>query len=563
MFTTNMLNKENNIKSVVLDMSKYRWSEAPAKIFPAVQRKIKENDFDIFDYQRLFDDKETSSLIREGRTIGCFYIESPGMRSLLRRTDCHTFEMLTAVSSVIRPGVAESGMMKEFIERHKDPRKRKYLVPEMEKYLGETYGVMVYQEDVIKVAHHIVGLTLEEADLLRRAMSGKMRSHKAMQLIVDKFFVCCKEKGYPEKISKELWKQIESFAGYAFCKAHSASFALLSYQVAYLKAYYPAQFMAAVLSNGGGYYSAAVYISECKRLGLKVFLPSINESEYDYVGKGKEIRIGLMAVGNIDKNAVDRIINERNENGKYVSLADFIIRTRLGIEQTEKFIKCGAMDCLKQTKPTLLRLLDIYYKNRKLLDESVNDLFINDTFKLEREVVTEREFTPEEICACEYESFGYMVTKHPLEFFGEEINSKEIVAASDLQKYNNRNVKMIGWYMASKRIKTKKGEIMKFLSLEDLTGTFEAVIFPKAYQKYAELTISMGPYLIEGKVDAVNGNNIIVEKLSVLSADMAKSITQKDRNGDHFFGDVEKEAEPYEVYMVNNLDRDKLIQAYL
>jgi len=558
-----MLNKENNIKSVVLDMSKYRWSEAPAKIFPAVQRKIKENDFDIFDYQRLFDDKETSSLIREGRTIGCFYIESPGMRSLLRRTDCHTFEMLTAVSSVIRPGVAESGMMKEFIERHKDPRKRKYLVPEMEKYLGETYGVMVYQEDVIKVAHHIVGLTLEEADLLRRAMSGKMRSHKAMQLIVDKFFVCCKEKGYPEKISKELWKQIESFAGYAFCKAHSASFALLSYQVAYLKAYYPAQFMAAVLSNGGGYYSAAVYISECKRLGLKVLLPSINESEYDYVGKGKEIRIGLMAVGNIDKNAVDRIINERNENGKYVSLADFIIRTRLGIEQTEKFIKCGAMDCLKQTKPTLLRLLDIYYKNRKLLDESVNDLFINDTFKLEREVVTEREFTPEEICACEYESFGYMVTKHPLEFFGEEINSKEIVAASDLQKYNNRNVKMIGWYMASKRIKTKKGEIMKFLSLEDLTGTFEAVIFPKAYQKYAELTISMGPYLIEGKVDAVNGNNIIVEKLSVLSADMAKSITQKDRNGDHFFGDVEKEAEPYEVYMVNNLDRDKLIQAYL
>jgi len=563
MFTTNMLNKENNIKSVVLDMSKYRWSEAPAKIFPAVQRKIKENDFDIFDYQSLFDDKETTSLIREGRTIGCFYIESPGMRSLLRRTDCHTFEMLTAVSSVIRPGVAESGMMKEFIDRHKDPRKRKYLVPEMEKYLGETYGVMVYQEDVIKVAHHIVGLTLEESDLLRRAMSGKMRSHKAMQLIVDKFFACCREKGYSEKISKELWKQIESFAGYAFCKAHSASFALLSYQVAYLKAHYPAQFMAAVLSNGGGYYSAAVYISECKRLGLKVLLPSINESEYDYVGYNKEIRIGLMAVGNIDKKGIDRIILEREENGKFVSLADFIVRTRLGFEQTEKLIKCGAMDCFKQTKPTLLRLLDIYYKNRKLLDESINDLFINDTFKLEREVVTEREFTPEEICINEYDSFGYMVTKHPLEFFGEEINSKEIITASEIFEHHNKNVKMIGWYMASKRIKTKKGEIMKFLSLEDLTGTFEAVIFPKAYHEYAELTMSMGPYLIEGKVDAVNGNNIIVENLSVLSADKAKSITQKDRNGADFFGDVEKEAEPYEVYIVNNLDRDKLIQAYL
>lgn len=558
-----MLNTKNNIKSAVLDMSKYRWTDKPAQIFPAPQRKIKENNFDLFDYQKLFDDSETTSLIREGRTIGCFYIESPGMRSLLKRTDCHTFEMLTVVSSIIRPGVAESGMMKEFIERHKDPKRRKYLVPGMEKYLGETYGVMVYQEDVIKVAHHVVGLTLEEADLLRRAMSGKMRSHKAMQLLVDKFFLCCKEKGYSEKVSQELWKQIESFAGYAFCKAHSASFALLSFQVAYLKAHYPAQFMAAVLSNGGGYYSAAVYITECQRLGMKVLLPSINESEYDYVGSGTEIRIGLMAVANIDRNAIDRIINQRNENGKYVSLADFIIRTRLGYEQTEKLIKCGAMECFNETRPTLLRLLDIYYKNRKLLDESINDLFINDTFKLESEVVTKREFTDEEICVSEYESFGYMVTKHPLEFFREDINSKEIVTATDMQKYNNRNVKMIGWYMTSKRIKTSKGDIMKFLSLEDLTGTFEAVIFPKAYQEYAELTMSMGPYFIEGKVDAANGNNIIVNRLSVLSAEKARSITQKDRTSTDFFGDVEKDAEPYEVYMVNNLDREKLIQAYL
>ena len=166
----------------------------------------------------LFNNEQTNELIRTGQTIGCFYIESPGMRSLLRKLDVHDFEMLTAASSIIRPGVAESGMMQEFIARHKDPSKRKYLVPAMEDVLGETYGVMIYQEDVIKVAHHVAGLSLEEADLLRRAMSGKMRSHSAMQKIIEKYFSSCKDKGLTDKQAKELWRQIESFAGILFVK---------------------------------------------------------------------------------------------------------------------------------------------------------------------------------------------------------------------------------------------------------------------------------------------------------------------------------------------------------
>lgn len=550
--------------TALIDMRIYKLpgrDEYP-KIFNMVPRTISSTGFDIFNYDSVFRDEQTKKLIREGDTIGCFYIESPGMRSLLKRTDCDTFEMLTAVSSVIRPGVAESGMMKEFIERHKDPARRKYLVPEMERYLGETYGVMIYQEDVIKVAHHIVGLTLEEADLLRRAMSGKMRSHKAMQMIVDKFFRCCREKKYSEEVSNKLWKQIESFAGYAFCKAHSASFALLSFQVAYLKAHYPAEFMAAVLSNGGGYYSAAVYISECRRLGLKVLLPSINESEYDYTGLQRQVRIGLMAIKNMEKNTADLIISERRKNGNFISLHDFLLRTGLGYEQSELMIKCGAMDCLNKTRPTLLRLHDIYFGNKKLLDKGNGDLFADNSVKLEREVVTDKQFSPEETCIYEYETFGYMVTKHPLEFFDEELTPK-VVKANEMQKYDNKRIKMLGWYMASKRIKTSKGDIMKFLSLEDLTGTFEAVIFPKAYQQFAELTMSMGPYLVEGRVDAGNGNNIIVEKLSVLAAEKALSITQKDRTGKNFFGEVEKPLESDEIYMVNSLDKEKLIQAYL
>jgi len=551
-------------KTKLISMTDYRPpGKQVSKIYDAVQRKIKSTGFDLFNYKKVFADLETRKLIREGRTIGCFYIESPGMRSLLRRTNCETFEMLTAVSSIIRPGVAESGMMKEFIERHKDPKRRKYLIPKMKEILGETYGVMIYQEDVIKVAHHIVGLTLEEADLLRRAMSGKMRSHKAMQMLSERFFSCCKEKNYSETVSQALWKQIESFAGYAFCKAHSASFALLSFQVAYLKAHYPAEFMAGVLNNGGGYYSTAVYITEAQRLGLKLLLPDVNRSLYGYVGKDQEIRIGFIAIKNFEESSAETIVDERNENGKYVSLIDFLSRTHLGHERTESLIKCGAMDCFGLTRPTLLRLLDLYFKNKRILDAYNNDLFANEALKLEKEVVTQTDFSPEEKSLYEYELFGYMISQHPLQFFDTAVNAKEIIQSADMFKYHNRKIKMIGWYMTSKRIKTSKGEIMKFLSLEDLTGTFEAVIFPKAYAQFAELTMSMGPYVIEGKVDAESGNNIIVDKLSVLTAERARSITQKDRNDTDFFGENEKPANYDEVLLVNTLGKEKLMSAYL
>jgi DNA polymerase III alpha subunit len=559
---------ELNTAPPLIEMENYRLPQDRqkrrdiSKFYPALPRKTDKVKFDIYDYEMLFNDDGTNKLIREGNTIGCFYIESPGMRSLLKRLEVSDFEMLTAASSVIRPGVAESGMMQEFIVRHKDPKRRKYLVPEMEEYLGETYGVMIYQEDVIKVAHHIAGLTLEEADLLRRAMSGKMRSHEAMQKLTDKFFFCCKQKGLSNAVAKELWRQIESFAGYSFCKAHSASFALLSYQVAFLKVHYPAEFMSCVLSNQGGFYSAAVYIQECKRLGLEVKLPCVNHSNYEYTGEGKVIRIGLMAVKNLSRSSCEKIVDEREENGRYVSLADFLVRTKSGYEETALLIRCGAMDCFNYTRPTLMRLLDVYLHYRKVLDESYNDLFIKETFKLEQEVITGVNYSIEEICAIEYESFDYMVTRHPLEFFSEWTGGPDIVKAADMMKYNGKEIKMIGWYMTSKRIKTKKGDIMKFLSLEDLTGTFEAVIFPKAYSRYAELTLSMGPYLVEGKVDAENGNNLIVEKLEVLSSTTVKSITQKDSSENKYYGDVEKIHED-EFYVVNSLDQEELKKAYL
>ncbi len=549
----------------VVELKKYKLplsSKIAGKIYPVIRRKNKTVNFDIYDYETIFHDEATKKIIREGNTIGCFYIESPGMRSLLKKLNCDTFEMLTAASSVIRPGVAESGMMQEFIARHKNPALRKYLVPEMKNYLSETYGVMIYQEDVIKIVHHIAGLSLEEADLLRRAMSGKMRSHKAMAALQARFVSSSKQKGLPIYVIKKLWEQIASFAGYAFSKAHSASYAVVSFQVAYLKAHYPAEFMANVLNNGGGFYSAGVYINEMKRMGLKIFLPCVNNSTAEYRGKNKTVRMGLNSIKNFTKANISKIINERNRNGKFRSLLEFLIRTRVDFLQTEILIKCGAMDCLNQTRPTLMRLLDVYSFNKKALFMEETNLFANEIFELGKEVITKKQYSMEQICQEEYKAFGFMVSKHPLEFYKAVTDLPYIVKAADIYKYPNQKIKLVGWLMASKRIRTRKGKIMKFLSLEDLSGTFEAVIFPQTYQKFAELTMSMGPYLIEGKADLENGNNIIVEKLKVISAKEALAKNQKDSAEDKYLGDKETVWEE-EFSIVKKLGKEKLRHAYV
>ncbi len=549
------------MNSPFIDLNSYSLPNkkaAIATLYPLIPRNTRAVPFDIYDYNLLFNDEPTKKIIREGKTIGCFYIESPGMRNLLQRLKVETFEMLTAASSVIRPGVAESGMMQEFIARHNDPAKRKYLIPQMEEILGETYGVMIYQEDVIKVVHHIGGLSLEEADLLRRAMSGKMRSHSAMQALSDKFFNSCRERKMPDNIIAELWRQIESFAGYSFCKAHSASFALLSYQVAFLKAHYPAEFISSVLTNQGGFYSAAVYIQEAKRMGLKIKLPCINKSSYEYTGSGGTIRIGFMGIKHFSKASAEAICENRKRLGEFVSLPDFIVRTKTGYEEIVMLIKCGAMDCFKETRPTLLRLLDIYFHNLKLQNDNYTDLFINESFDLIEQVKTVRDFSIEEKCLAEYEAFDYMITRHPLDFYSEQMGQKNITRAADMEKFNGRRIKMIGWYMASKRIRTRKGDIMKFLSLEDLTGTFEAVIFPNVYSRVAEHTMSMGPYLVEGKVDM---NNLIVDRLELLADKAVKAQFEYESIEYKYKPDDEGLTEE-DFSLAKSIDFEKLREVY-
>lgn len=299
-------------------------------------------------------DSKVNQLLMQGKCMGCFYIESPAMRMLLGKLDSNNYITLVAASSIIRPGVARSGMMREYIQRHHQPDNIRYIHPKMGELMKETYGVMVYQEDVIKVAHHFAGLDLAESDILRRGMSGKFRSRKEFKLVEHKFFDNCKERGYPEAIANEVWRQIESFSGYSFSKAHSASYAVESYQSLYLKAYYPLEFMVGVINNFGGFYHTEFYFHEARMAGATIEAPCVNTSTYLTKIIGKDIFVGFIHLKSLENKIGELISKEREKHGLYSGLENFIQRIPVGLEQVSVLIRIGAFRFTGKTKRTLL-----------------------------------------------------------------------------------------------------------------------------------------------------------------------------------------------------------------
>src|SRR5207342_446228 len=253
-----------------------------------------------------------------------------------------------------RPGVAQSGMMKQYIYRFHHPDDFEYLHPLMKDLLEETFGVMVYQEDVIKVAHHFGGLDLAEADVLRRAMSGKYRGKKQFEDIRFNFFENCKKKEYPAANTAEVWRQIESFGGYSFSKAHSASFAVESYQSLFLKTYFPIEFMVSVINNFGGFYNRELYFHELKKTGAFVQAPCINRSDYYTSVSGNSVFIGFIHVQGLEQQFIAEILENRKHNGHFNQLADFMERMAPGIEQLNILIRIGAFQFTKKSKKELL-----------------------------------------------------------------------------------------------------------------------------------------------------------------------------------------------------------------
>lgn len=340
---------------------------------------VKENrgiDIDIHQIQAFKEDPIIRRLIESGHTTGCFYVESPAMRQLLRKLKCNDYLTLVAASSVIRPGVARSGMMRTFIERHIQPEKRKEAHPVLWDLMPETYGIMVYQEDVIKVAHHFAGLGLGESDVLRRGMSGKFRSREEFQKVQEKFFDSAAQKGHKPELIAEVWHQIESFAGYSFAKGHSASYAVESYQSLYLKAYYPLEFYTAVINNFGGFYRTEFYVHAARKSGANIQAPCINHSEALTRIQEKTLWLGLGLIDSMEQSCIQRLLQARNADGLFTNLSEFKQRVEPGLEQLKILIQIGACRCWKKSRKALMWEAHALYGNNKKPVAQTQKLFL-------------------------------------------------------------------------------------------------------------------------------------------------------------------------------------------
>ena len=309
---------------------------------------------DIHDVARIKQDPGVRERLRSGQCIGCFYIESPAMRGLLTKLGCDDYVHLVAASSIIRPGVAKSGMMREYIQRFHRPHDFRYIHPVFEEHLGETFGVMVYQEDVMKIVHHFAGLDLAESDVLRRIMSGKKKSSDDFTRLRKKYVDNCRERGYPDGLAEEVWRQVESFSGYSFCKAHSASYAVESFQSLWLKTYYPLEFMVAVINNFGGFYRTEVYVHEARMQGARIHPPCVNRSRWLTGIRGDDVFLGFVHLQGLERRFAERFLDERERHGPYRSLADFCARTDPDPAQVDLLIRISAFRFTGQGKYELL-----------------------------------------------------------------------------------------------------------------------------------------------------------------------------------------------------------------
>jgi DNA-directed DNA polymerase III PolC len=466
-------------------------------------------DIDVHAVQKFKTDEKIKEYLRIGETKGCFYVESPAMRGLLKKLRCDNYTTLVAASSVIRPGVARSGMMKEYIYRFHNPGKFEYIHPVMKEQLEETFGVMVYQEDVLKVCHHFAGLDLADADTLRRAMSGKHRSKQEMQRIVEKFFSNCKEKGYSEEVTKEVWRQIESFAGYSFSKAHSASYAVESFQSLYLKAHFPLEFMVAVINNFGGFYRSWVYVHEAKRFGATIQLPCVNKSNYKTTIYNTDIYIGFIHIMSFEYKLAQSIEEIRRNEGAYNDLSDFVTRVNPGLEQIILLIRAGAFRFTGKKKSVLL--WEAHMMINKTKQENTRKLF---SYPVRDFSLPELEQGKIEDAYDEIELFGFPVTMSWFDML--ETSFRGEVPARRMNKYTGKKIRMVGHLVTVKYIKTIKNDWMNFGCFIDTEGNFfDTTHFSQSLNNWPFK--GSGTYLILGKVVEEFGfPSLEVEKMAKL-----------------------------------------------
>lgn len=465
------------------------------------------------------DDPATIDLLARGESMGVFYVESPAMRQLQQKTGRGDFDHLVIHSSIIRP--AANRYIQEYIRRlHGAPYEP--IHPDIESLLDESYGIMVYQEHVVQAAMILAGFDWGEADALRKVISKK--SAEQLSDYRRRFLEGCAGRGVSCETATSVWDMCTSFSGYSFCKPHSASYALVSFKSAHLKAHYPAEFMAAVLSNGGGYYSAFAYVSEARRMGLAVAGPDINESEWGYTGKERTVRIGFQQLQDIRKSALENILEERKRNGPFVSLDDFLRRSGITPADASVLVKSGALDSIASgfNRPRILWFVETWLRKDQPQSREGEEIQNTAFSRRPRRITTPSlpDLTSQQIWKQEKETLGFTLSVHPLAQAGPYLKRlpHRIVPAAELDRYAGRRVWVLGWPITRKEALTRKRETMEFVSFEDETAIYETVFFPKAYQRFCQEVDMHRAYLLYGDVQiefgAVSLNVLNVKRLA-------------------------------------------------
>ncbi|MCE5284741.1 MAG: DNA polymerase III subunit alpha, partial [Pelosinus sp.] len=473
-------------------------------------------------------DEKTCAMLTNGDTSGVFQMESSGMTQLVKDLRPEGFADLIPLVALYRPGPLGSGMVADFISGRHGRKQVTYLHPLLKPILEDTFGVILYQEQVMQIASALAGFTLGQADLLRRAMGKK--KHAVLMAQRDNFMRGAAQRNIDESLAAEVFDLMEHFADYGFNKSHSAAYALVAYQTAYLKAHYPREFMAALLSSVMGTNDKiGFYIEECRRAGINILPPDINASQSSFSVDGTAIRFGLAAVKNVGENAIANLVAIREKGGKFKSLLDFCARVDMRVVNKrviESLIKCGAFDSTLVKRAQLLAVLDrtvdvAASKQRDMMSGQLG-LFGDDTMTAADDIVLPAipEMPVEQMLAYEKEITGFYVTGHPLDKYRDKIegfHSIEKILSGELP--DGKRVQAAGLIVSLKRITTKAGDMMCFLNLEDFTNQIEVIVFPRLYEKYGRLIAPDAPIAVVARLN-VNEDSVkmIAEEIKPLAA---------------------------------------------
>ena len=510
---------------------------------------IKQNKGEEIDINTIpLDDSLTYQLLTKGETDGVFQLESSGMKEILvsMKPDC--IEDIIALIALYRPGPLQSGMVSEYISRKQGKTKIVYEVPQLEDILEETYGVILYQEQVMQIASALGNYTMGEADNLRKAMSKKRAA--VMEKERPKFLAGAKKKKIPEKKAEKIFEQMETFAGYGFNKSHSTAYAMISYQTAHLKAHYPVEFMAALLTSEKNNRDKIIkHISTCKEMGIDVLPPNINESLRDFSVGGENLRFGLAAVKNVGVGAIDSIISSRKEGGGFNSFYDFCSRVdlqKINKKVIESLIKCGAFDSMGHKRRQLMenyeKIMDAAVRHHKESISGQSGLFDQfDTGDISQEIEMEEvaEWDHNKLLSFEKEILGFYITGHPLLKFKDSLNMVVDTDSESITGKRDREAVTFGGIVSDFReVTTKKKETMAYVTIEDMKGSVNVIVFSDLYRKAFTILHGEEPVLIKGILDVNEESVKVIASDIIILADAL----EKPFSSVHFMIDTTKSA---------------------